>query len=153
MPGTASSSASATGLLEAEVRENCAALRARMAARKLTRHYDKALRPAGLKITQFTLLISVAEGKAKSLTALADLLALERSGLVRNVKLLEDEGLIESAPSGEGRSLGLRLTKAGRKKLTQALPLWREAQSEVEASLGASWPGVKKSLHQLIAKV
>jgi DNA-binding MarR family transcriptional regulator len=149
MPGTQTS----TELLEAEVRENCAALRARMAARKLTRHYDKALRPAGLKITQFTLLISVAEGKVKSLTGLADLLALERSSLVRNVKLLEDEGLIESAPSGEGRSLGLRLTKAGRKKLTQALPLWREAQGEVETSLGANWPGVKKSLNQLIAKV
>ncbi|MBX3509424.1 MarR family winged helix-turn-helix transcriptional regulator [Parvibaculum sp.] len=153
MPGTAPVSTSATDLLEAEVRENCAALRARMAARKLTRHYDKALRPAGLKITQFTLLIAVAEGKVKSLTALADLLALERSSLVRNVKLLEDEGLIESAPSGEGRSLGLRLTKAGRRKLTQALPLWREAQGGVEAALGASWPGVKKSLHQLIAKV
>ncbi len=149
MPGTATP----TELLEAEVRENCAALRARMAARKLTRHYDRALRPAGLKITQFTLLVTVAEGKVKSLTALADLLALERSSLVRNVKLLEDEGLIESAPSGDGRALGLRLTKAGRKKLTQALPLWREAQGEVETSLGASWPGVKKSLHQLIAKV
>lgn len=149
MSGTAALTAS----LEAEVRENCAALRARMAARKLTRLYDRALRPAGLKITQFTLLIAVAEGKVRSLTALADMLALERSSLVRNVKLLEADGLLESAPSGEGRSLGLRLTKAGRKKLTQALPLWREAQMQVEASLGANWPGVKKSLHQLIAKI
>jgi DNA-binding MarR family transcriptional regulator len=124
-----------------------------MATRKLTRSYDKALKPAGLKITQFTLLIAVEEGSAKSLTALADMLALERSSLVRNVKLLEDEGLIESAPSGEGRSLGLKLTKAGRKKLTQALPLWREAQTHVETALGQSWPSVKKSLHQLIQKI
>jgi len=137
---------------EEEVRENCAALRARMAARKLTRTYDKALKPAGLKITQFTLLIAVEEGSAKSLTALADMLALERSSLVRNVKLLEDEGLLEAAPSGEGRSLGLKLTKAGRKKLTQALPLWREAQTHVETALGQNWPAVKKSLHQLIQK-
>lgn len=137
---------------EQEVRENCAALRTRMAARKLTRAYDKALKPAGLKITQFTLLIAVEEGSAKSLTALADMLALERSSLVRNVKLLEDEGLIESAPSGEGRSLGLKLTKMGRKRLTQALPLWREAQDGIESALGQNWPSVKKSLHQLIAK-
>lgn len=137
---------------EQDVRENCAALRTRMAARKLTRAYDKALRPAGLKITQFTLLIAVEEGSAKSLTALADMLALERSSLVRNVKLLEEDGLLEAAPSGEGRSLGLRLTKAGRKKLTQALPLWREAQTQVEDALGANWPSVKKSLHLLIAK-
>ncbi|MEP0707599.1 MAG: MarR family winged helix-turn-helix transcriptional regulator [Parvibaculum sp.] len=137
---------------EQDVRENCAALRARMAARKLTRSYDKALKPAGLKITQFTLLIAVEEGSVKSLTALADMLALERSSLVRNVKLLEDEGLIEAAPSGEGRSLGLKLTKAGRKKLTQALPLWREAQTHVETALGQNWPAVKKSLHQLIQK-
>ena len=137
---------------EEDVRENCAALRARMAARKLTRAYDKALRPVGLKITQFTLLVAVEEGSVKSLTALADMLALERSSLVRNVKLLEDEGLIEAAPSGEGRSLGLRLNKQGRKKLTQALPLWRKAQDEVEGALGTSWPVVKKSLHQLIEK-
>ena len=137
---------------EQDVRENCAALRARMAARKLTRTYDKALKPAGLKITQFTLLIAVEEGSAKSLTALADMLALERSSLVRNVKLLEDDGLIEAAPSGEGRSLGLKLTKAGRKKLTQALPLWREAQTHVESALGQNWATVKKSLHQLIQK-
>ncbi|ABS61834.1 transcriptional regulator, MarR family [Parvibaculum lavamentivorans DS-1] len=141
-----------TAALEAEVRENCAALRARMAARKLTRAYDKALKPSGLKITQFTLLIAIAEGSAKSMTALADHLALERSSLVRNVKLLEDDGLIEAAPTGEGRSLGLVLTKAGRKKLTQALPLWRKAQDDVETALGANWTGVKKSLQQLIAK-
>ncbi len=92
---------------EQDVRENCAALRARMAARKLTRSYDKALKPAGLKITQFTLLIAVEAGSVKSLPALADMLALARSSLVRNVKLLEDEGLIEAAPSAEGRSVGL----------------------------------------------
>lgn len=137
---------------EADVRESCAALRARMAARKLTRLYDKALKPTGLKITQFTLLISIEEGKVKSLTQLADALALERSSLVRNVQLLETEGLIESEPSGAGRSLGLKLTREGRKVLTQALPLWRKAQDEVEGNLGAAWPGVKKSLHLLISK-
>ncbi|MEX0839861.1 MAG: MarR family transcriptional regulator [Parvibaculum sp.] len=138
---------------EADVRENCAALRARMAARKLTRLYDKALRPVGLKITQFTLLIAVEEGRATSLSALADMLALERSSLVRNVKLLEEAGLIDAAPTGEGRSLGLKLTKAGRRKLTDALPLWKEAQDAVERDLGPAWPGVKRSLHQLIARI
>jgi DNA-binding MarR family transcriptional regulator len=138
---------------EADVRENCAALRARMAARKLTRLYDKALRPVGLKITQFTLLIAVEEGRATSLSALADMLALERSSLVRNVKLLEEAGLIDAAPTGEGRSLGLKLTKAGRRKLTDARPLWKEAQDAVERDLGPAWPGVKRSLHQLIARI
>jgi DNA-binding MarR family transcriptional regulator len=141
-----------TTATEADVRENCAALRARMAARKLTRLYDRALRPVDLKITQFTLLIAVEEGRATSLSALADMLALERSSLVRNVKLLEEAGLIDAAPTGEGRSLGLKLTKAGRKKLTDALPLWKEAQDAVERALGPAWPGVKRSLHQLIAR-
>lgn len=137
---------------ETEVRENCAALRTRMAARKLSRAYDRALKPVGLKITQFTLLISIEEGGAKSLTALAEALALERSSLVRNVKLLEETGLIEAVPTGTGRSLGLKLTRAGRRVLTQALPLWRQAQDEVERNLGQAWPGVKKSLHLLIAR-
>ncbi len=141
-----------TAATEADVRENCAALRVRMAARKLTRLYDKALRPVGLKITQFTLLIAVEEGRMTSLSALADLLALERSSLVRNVRLLEEAGLIESVPTGEGRSLGLKLTRAGRRKLTEALPLWNKAQTSIEKSLGSNWPDVRKSLHLLIAR-
>ncbi|MGK2742089.1 MarR family winged helix-turn-helix transcriptional regulator [Tepidicaulis sp. LMO-SS28] len=135
---------------EADVRASCACVRARMAARKLTRAYDKALKPVGLKITQFTLLIAISEGRAKSLSTLADFLALERTTLLRNLKLLEEAGLIESEPTGEGRALSLKLTKEGRKKLKAALPYWHDAQSKIEAGLGKDWPQVRGSLEELV---
>ena len=135
------------------VRENCACLRARMAARKLTRIYDKALKPTGLRITQFTLLIAVKDGRAKSVSALADLLAMERTTLLRNLKVLEEAGLVSSEPSGEGRALSLKLTASGKTRLHEALPHWQTAQRAVEAELGDDWPVAKSSLEQIIRGV
>lgn len=139
--------------LEELVRDNCACLRARMAARKLTRIYDKALKPTGLRITQFTLLIAIKDGRAKSVSALADLLAMERTTLLRNLKVLEDAGLVTSEPSGEGRALSLKLTSGGRKRLHEALPYWQAAQRAVETELGDDWPVAKSSLEQIIRDV
>ena len=139
--------------LEAVVRENCACLRARMAARKLTRIYDKALKPVGLRITQFTLLIAIKDGRAKSVSALADILAMERTTLLRNLKVLEEAGLVASEPSGEGRALALKLTSEGEKRLHEALPYWQKAQRMVETELGANWPVAKSSLEQIIRGV
>ena len=139
--------------LEAFVRENCACVRARMAARKLTRLYDKALKPAGLRITQFTLLIAIKDGRAKSLSALADILAMERTTLLRNLKVLEDAGLVVTEPSGEGRALSLRLTPDGEKRLHEALPYWQDAQRKLETELGQDWPVAKSSLEQIIRDV
>ena len=139
--------------LEAVVRENCACLRARMAARKLTRIYDKALKPVGLRITQFTLLIAIKDGRTKSVSELADLLAMERTTLLRNLKVLEDAGLVVSEPSGEGRALSLKLTPLGEKRLHEALPYWQKAQGKVESELGGDWPVAKSSLEQIIRGV
>lgn len=139
--------------LEALVRENCACLRARMAARKLTRIYDKTLKPTGLRITQFTLLIAIKDGRTKSVSALADLLAMERTTLLRNLKVLEEAGLVTSEPSGEGRALSLKLTPTGETRLSEALPYWQAAQRAVETELGDDWPVAKSSLEQVIRDV
>ena len=124
-----------------------------MAARKLTRLYDKALKPAGLRITQFTLLIAIKDGRAKSLSALADILSMERTTLLRNLKVLEDAGLVLTEPSGEGRALSLRLTPDGEKRLHKALPYWQDAQRKLETELGQDWPVAKSSLEQIIRDV
>src|SRR5215218_588049 len=69
----------------------CFALHARMTARLLTRVYDAAVRPTGLRFAQFGLLGAIAHGSATSQTALADRLGLERTTLVRNLKFLEQK--------------------------------------------------------------
>jgi DNA-binding MarR family transcriptional regulator len=53
---------------------------------------------------------------------------------VRNLKLLNQNGWIEPLP-GEGRGLRHRLTPAGQAILEAAIPLWQQAQAQVESRL------------------
>lgn len=112
----------------------CFALHARMTARLLSRVYDAAMRPADLRLAQFGLLGAIAHGAATSETALAERLGLERTTLVRNLKLLAEKGWIEPVPGG-GRGVRHRLTDSGRAKLESAIPLWQAAQARIEEKL------------------
>jgi DNA-binding MarR family transcriptional regulator len=129
----------------------CFALHARMTARLLTRVYDAAVRPAGLRFAQFGLLGAIAHGSATSQTALADRLALERTTLVRNLKFLEQKGWIEPIPGG-GRGLTHRLTPAGREILARAIPLWGRAQADIEARLGGTDPDATREAMRALRK-
>ncbi len=133
-----------------DVERECAALRTRMAARKVTRAYDEALRPLGLKVTQFTLLVAIKRGAPDSISRLADNLALERTTLTRNLQRLEKDGLIEIGPEGYRRARSLRLTERGEARLEQALPIWRTIQDRLVAELGRErWEDAKLLLNDL----
>ncbi len=134
-----------------DVATNCACLRTRMAARKITRAYDAALRPSGLKITQFTLLVAIAKGAGRaSISGLAERLALERTTLVRNLQLLAKDRLIDIGPEGPRRARAITLTTAGRTRLHVALPLWARAQDQLRRRLGpAAWRDLSSHFDQL----
>jgi len=115
----------------------CFALHARMTARILSRTYDAAMRKAGLRVAQFGILGAVGYDSNITETALAERLGLERTTLIRNLKLLAEKGWIEPVP-GEGRGIRHRLTPAGRRAFEAALPLWKDVQSKVEARLAGT---------------
>ena len=54
-------------ITEREILENCACHKARTAARAVTRAYDEALRPVGLRATQLAVLVAVAMDDAISI--------------------------------------------------------------------------------------
>ncbi|WP_201837120.1 MarR family winged helix-turn-helix transcriptional regulator [Microvirga zambiensis] len=115
----------------------CFALHARMTARLLSRAYEAALRPLGLKLPQFGILGAIGHGATVSETILAERLGLERTTLVRNLKILTQNGWIEPIPE-KGRGLRHRLTPAGQTLLDAAIPLWRQAQERLEARLNGT---------------
>jgi DNA-binding MarR family transcriptional regulator len=114
--------------------KTCFALHARMTARLLSRTYEAALRPLGLKLPQFGILGAIGHGTTASETVLAGRLGLERTTLVRNLKVLAENGWIEPV-TGDGRGLRHRLTPAGQAILEAAIPLWQNAQDQLEAKL------------------
>ena len=119
----------------------CLCFRSRRLARVLTRHFDEALRPIGIQATQLTLLAGIgAPGPAgQSMSRLLDLLAMDAATLSRNLKPLQNAGLVVvAAAEKDKRARIARLSAEGERKLAQALPLWREAQDRLAGALGVN---------------
>ncbi len=115
----------------------CVCFNLRKASRVISLFYDQYLRQVGLRGTQYALMAHVARFDGLSLTELAELLGLEQSTVTRNVDLLAKKGFIlVTASPLNGRKKAVSLTKAGQKKITEALPLWEEAQVALQNKLG-----------------
>src|SRR5713226_6567418 len=107
---------------------SCAVMNLRQAARAVTAQFDAQLQPTGLRATQLNLLMAVETGAAVTITDLAEILAMDRTTMTRNLKLLRDRGLV--APDR------IALTEKGRRSAAAALPLWEKAQAEILGGLG-----------------
>jgi len=117
--------------------EVCLCHHARKAARVISRIFDEALQPVGLKASQFNILTTIAAQDQTSAGAVARTLALDPTTLSRNLKPLRAAGFV-AGEDGAGRRAGvLTLTADGYDVLAQATGLWRQAQSRVTADLGA----------------
>jgi len=135
---------------EREVVENCVCHRTRMAARAVTRLYDDALRPVGLRATQLAVLVAVGGDDVVSITALAKFMGMDRSTLTRNLTPLERESLIQVGIEGWRRSRTVEITKKGRSRLREALPLWEKAQEALRRKLGSrKWSVIRAGLDDL----
>lgn len=114
----------------------CACGRLRRAARALTQLYDDAMAPAGLRITQFSLLRTVARDGSARISDLAATLLLDRTALSRNLDPLVARGLLAVTPGRDGRTRQVALTSDGATVLKAAMPCWKRAQAEVAKRLG-----------------
>lgn len=105
----------------------------RRLTRRVTRIYDAVLRPFELTIAQFNVLVALGLGLDLRAGDLARALDLEKSTVSRNLKRLVERRLVTIA--GDARVL--KLTAAGRRLVTRALPAWREAQREAAVAIDA----------------
>ena len=121
---------------KASVAPACVCGRLRRAARALTQLYDDTMAPAGLRITQFSLLNTLARNGPQRITELAALALLDRTALSRNLEPLAAEGLVRIAAGRDARTREVSLTRAGEAALAKAMPYWRRAQVQVAQQLG-----------------
>ena len=130
----------------------CGCFNTRKAARAVTRFYDGMLAPSGLKATQLTMLGAISISGPARMSELADMLALDKTTLTRNLKLLEADGLIAITAGVDRRVRVVALTGAGTDALDSALPLWREAQRRMAEHLGeARWRRLVEDLAEIDA--
>src|SRR5713226_8820492 len=123
----------------------------RMASRAVTQLYDDALRPSGLRVTQFSILATIARMGEANLKQLEDTLAIDQTTLTRSLNLLERDRVIERVPHPDGRIKAMRLTSKGRRALETARPLWARAQDKVLRELGTkAWADAQRRLAHLL---
>lgn len=119
-----------------------AGLALRRAGRLATQIYDAHLQPAGLTIGQFGVMTQIygssLSGPPLTMKELSDVIGMDPTTLNRTLKPLEVQGLVSTAPDPrDRRARCIQLTASGRKRLGQAMPLWRAADDELRRMLGA----------------
>ena len=113
----------------------CHCLNLWRAALRTIERYNQQVEPAGISIQQFSLLRHLRAFAPIAVTDLAQAMRLDRSTLSRNLKLLEQRGLVTNVATS-GRSKQFTLTPEGQTVLTQAEGYWNQAQRALEAQLG-----------------
>lgn len=110
-------------------------LNARMAARAVSRRYDRKLKPFGITAAQFGIMGALAHHGGDSVTEISERLAMDRTTASRNLDLLIRKGLAETMAAERGNVRACRLTNKGRALVKKLGPKWREAQKELRATL------------------
>ena len=118
----------------------------RRTARQVTRSYDLALKPAGLRLAQYSILANLGAAEGLNITLLAERLAMDRTTLTRNLRPLERAGWIARARASDPRVRTLTLTDDGRSTLERARPLWQDAERSFRRRLGREKTEMLRSL-------
>jgi DNA-binding MarR family transcriptional regulator len=129
------------------VKDTCLCLHAQRAARALARHFDTALKPAGLTNQQFSLMMALNRPEPPGMGPVARLLAMDRTTLTAALKPLSARGWVsvEQDPKDKRGKL-LRLTAAGTTALAGAVPIWKQLHSEIEAGMTSDPAALRQGL-------
>jgi len=114
----------------------CNCINLRRASQAITEFYDEMLASSGLKISQYLLLRNIKHLGPVSVSSLALEIRLDRTTIVRNLKPLEERGFIIDVATKGTRNRQLELTYKGIEVLEMAIPLWVDAQKDIEKYLG-----------------
>ena len=124
----------------------------RRASRALTQLYEQALRPIGLRATQFTILQVLLRAGDVSQGQLGKMLAMDSTTLTRTLEIMLRQDWVAERRGVDHRQRWLRLAKAGRAELDRALPGWEKVQSQIKRELGEqSWKQLFELADQLTA--
>jgi DNA-binding MarR family transcriptional regulator len=139
-----------TGSLDLYGTATCAALNFRRTARAVTRLYDLALAPSGIRATQMAILTAVAKFQPVPMSRIGEILVLDQSTLTRSLRLLQKQEFLEVSPRSVKRQRFLTLTDSGVRALALAVPLWRAVQAKFLSELGENnWSVLRNELERL----
>ena len=122
----------------------------RRTSRALTRLYEEAMRPLGLRATQFTILLVLSRTGEVSQGQLGGMLAMDSTTLTRTLAIMSRQGWIAQRPGRDRRERLPRLSNTGEAQLRRALPVWEKVQSRLRDQLGEQpWKNLLQFTNQV----
>lgn len=103
----------------------------------MTKFYDQAFAPLNLTTSQFSLLSYINLLGPCNKSELAQQAGLDRTTIIRNLKLLEAKSLIKETPAASRSHNLVQLTEKGQEALKDGLARWKQAQHQVRQTIGA----------------
>ena len=125
----------------------CPVFNIRAAARLFTQLFDDTLKPSGLQITQFSVLVGIGIEGNPTINQLAKTLVMDRTTLTRGLKPLESLGYIKLKKGEHKRTSAIELTQEGIAAMNKTLPYWKKARAVVAEKFGEKFiDGLNKEL-------
>ena len=117
--------------------EGCTSMRLQAAAKLAMQVYARYYADSGLTGPQFATLAFLHRDGSLSVGRLAELLDADQTTVTRNLRLMEQRGLVtqEVAPEDRRRRV-ISVTAEGRRVFRATLPNWQKAQAELARRLG-----------------
>ncbi|WP_064742775.1 MarR family winged helix-turn-helix transcriptional regulator [Edaphobacter aggregans] len=130
----------------------CATLR--RATRALTLLYDEALRPTGLRSTQFTILQALSLAGPVNQKQLGHILAIDSTSLTRALEPILRQGWIERHRGEDRRQWSFTLSGPGKALFRRALPRWNRLQTRLQHQLGSElWSRITQTANDLTSNL
>ena len=115
----------------------CVCSNLRRASRAVTNYYDSFIRQVSdLRVSQVIVLVVLYLAGPQTINELAEKLALDRTTLGRNLRPLEQQGLLTLTPGIDQRTRVVTLTAQGQETLLRVVPQWEQAQTDMTARMG-----------------
>jgi DNA-binding MarR family transcriptional regulator len=141
-------------LLDLTSVENCTCFNVRRVSRAITQFFDAEVGRHGLRPTQAPILRALNAKSGWSMAELSDWLGMERTTLLRNLRPLQRDGLVQAKGGGRGGLVQLEITAKGRTTLAKLHPAWRSAQDKVVAILGEErWSSIISDLEKVTTRL
>jgi MarR family transcriptional regulator for hemolysin len=122
-----------------------------VAARRVERRFETALKTLGLTRITWCVLLAVGEEGHRHPSEIADFIGIDRTAASRALRGMEAEGLITRDDGRvDRRNTRVSLTDKGRERLARALPLAVASRNATEARLA---PGDREALLTLLDKL
>lgn len=116
---------------------SCFCITLNRAATALTDFYNQSLAELGITVKQYSLLSKLHSLGICSTSELAQAVGLDRSTLVRNLKVLRQRGWIEDSAPEASRAHAYALTEEGIEVREKAKACWERLQQQVVEKVGA----------------